>query len=794
MVVPFDQCVARPDQGGRRFPLIKHLETVARGCGTPRGAPDDRLAFLAGLLHDAAKAQATWQEYISGRLRRGPPHAPLGAALFAFCADSLNNVWSRDRTSREHFNDIALDWTRAVYDHHGKLDDLDVLPPWEEFRRTSDLWNMFVACDGDGLFSLIRKHFPESDANGPQFHAWLENFAPEWGRRLRVGRERLLRQLARQHLNGAGSVNAFRLPQVAARLIRADRYDAGRFERCELSPTEADCALRRLEAYLDELSSRNLEEGANPELVRERGELQRAAVQRYRHNTQGTYFTLLLPTGYGKTLTSLRIALEACRTSRCNRIIYVAPYLSILSQAAKEISEATGLEVFQHHHLTLAESADDQDVDVLDTWQAPILATTFNQLFRALFPDRVQECLRTEALYNSFVIVDEPQIVSVAVWNVFLRGLALMNQEWGCQLLFSTATLPPTNDGLTQPVIPLAPQVTPLGRFRLSYEDCPLTASDLVERVLQCRTRGGGIAIVLNSVRDTATVYRLLKGHVEHPTLYCLTAAMLASHKAATIDLIREQLQAKQPVVVVCTQILEAGVNLSFQVILRALPILPSIVQVAGRANRHGEGARGTVFIFPFRREDGRDSRPFVYRDETARRQTDALLTEHAELREEDVTTTLQIYFQRCWEENRHMAGLDKMDQAARGCWSALAGMEPFGGDAARDEVFVPINCEWKLNAPTQSLLDRFAPDGPEQLLSNCRDPVFLAQLSFHDRKRLRSLLHQFTVSLPRRLAQQVAEPVTEWLWRLTQQADYSLETGLAHLWESDEEPSLQII
>lgn len=85
-----------------------------------------------------------------------------------------------------------------------------------------------------------------------------------------------------------------------------------------------------------------------------------------------------LPTGYGKTLTALRVALEAVSMGRCERIVYVAPYISILSQAANEIAKATGLPVLEHHHLSLLAQKDDQDVEALDSWQAPVVATTFN--------------------------------------------------------------------------------------------------------------------------------------------------------------------------------------------------------------------------------------------------------------------------------------------------------------------------------------------------------------------------------------------------------------------------------
>jgi len=115
MVVPFDQCVARPPDGILRFPLKEHLEAVAVDCGSANGTAEEQLAFLAGLLHDAAKCHVQWQKYILGQLQKGPAHAPLGAALFAFFADKLITLRSESRSEKEWLRDTALEWTRAIY-------------------------------------------------------------------------------------------------------------------------------------------------------------------------------------------------------------------------------------------------------------------------------------------------------------------------------------------------------------------------------------------------------------------------------------------------------------------------------------------------------------------------------------------------------------------------------------------------------------------------------------------------------------------------------------------------------
>src|SRR5690606_21637679 len=124
--------------------------------------------------------------------------------------------------------------------------------------------------------------------------------------------------------------------------------------------------------------------------------------------------------------------------------VYVAPHVSILSQAAEQIRKATLLDVMEHHHLSVAvrEDMDEGMYLVMESWQSPVVATTFHQLFRALFPRRAQHTLRLPALERAVVILDEPQMIDPAMWNVLLSMLEAAHREMGTQTLLVTATLP----------------------------------------------------------------------------------------------------------------------------------------------------------------------------------------------------------------------------------------------------------------------------------------------------------------------------------------------------------------
>jgi CRISPR/Cas system-associated endonuclease/helicase Cas3 len=192
---------------------------------------------------------------------------------------------------------------------------------------------------------------------------------------------------------------------------------------------------------------------------------------------------------------------------------------------------------------------------------------------------------------------------------------------------------------------------------------------------------------------------------------------MLPSHKARVIAEVQTLLDPKNPqlIGVVCTQVLEAGVDLSFRSLLRALPVFPSVIQAAGRANRHGgSSAPAEVVVFDYRREDGRPSREYIYKSGNARRHTDDLLKQRCPLSERDVPEALDEYFRRLWSSEPSTACLQRFEKAAKGAWSELAGLEPFDGDDGwRVDVFVPIaNPEDYLNPALDGLMKRFAPGG----------------------------------------------------------------------------------
>ncbi len=814
MVMPLGDCIARPSKPGQPdLLLVDHLEAVARECGDAQGSFDDRLAFLAGLSHDAAKATQDWQMYIRGGplCKKGPPHAPTGAALFAFWAEQLIPCWTGARAEQRGLHDLAIDWARVIDHHHGALDDLADTPPWEQSstRLEHEPATLLATCDHEGLDALAHKHFHELNASLKHFETWCGDHARVWGYRQGPLRGAICDQAERGTLDRLG----LRIAELGARLIYADRHHAADWKPVSLAPTQGETAARRFDDHCKAEAAKARTQWVSEELLRARQQRQSEGLTAYRACAESHFLNLLLPTGYGKTLAGLRVALEAIRAGRCRRILYVAPYISILSQSARVLEQATGLRVVLHHQMSILSLADTgqpavapgddlqredhQPYDLLDTWQAPIVATTFNQLFRALFPARAQQCLRIPALDRAFVFIDEPQIINPAVWSAFLRALGVVAGQRGAQVLFCTATLPPLDEGLGDrgPARSLVGHVSAaVSRFTVRSVAEPWDVDRVMDEAQRRLRTLGSAAVILNTVRDAVAVFRKLRARGGR--WFFLASRMLPGHKEQIIRQIRKSLENKsKPIGVVCTQVLEAGVDLSFRAILRALPIFPSVIQSAGRGNRHGEGEPAEVLVFPFARDDGTDTRPFVYRDRDAIRFTDEIFARAPAIPETEVAKWLSWYYARCWEANPHLKSLEYFEAAARGQWSKLAGNEPFQEDRPGLDVFIP-GSERYLPSRYQHLLAKFGVDTARQLLDRYLDAGARRQLQFRERRLQSALLRQFLVDVPSKHAVRIAHPVEGFAWPLVidNPTHYRASTGLAgELAEDDSNGGTQV-
>ncbi|WP_242868724.1 CRISPR-associated helicase Cas3' [Desulfotomaculum copahuensis] len=792
---PLEACIARPADKDRVYSLKDHLLAVADSCGNQCGDRPDRLRFLAGLLHDAGKSSRAWQDYIQGKVKKGVPHSFAGAMLFAAVFAELLETWRPSRQDRKNLCHLAVSLTQILYNHHGRVEDINGdFPPWTGVFAPVDI----LETDIPGLLNLVALYFPEiydrlqMYIGGPQslVEAISSIAGPDrwqrWTNEMLTRVEKLLRE-GNPYETGARLC----LQRENARLISADRLHAGSFtidESSYLSPDRAVPARDRIRHYCNQRRS-EMTGQADLSILDVREKWRKIAVDNFLANKLEKIFTLELPTGYGKTMTALSVALQSVAQGLSKRIIYVAPYLSILSQSASEIKAATGLSVLIHHHLSALQGLVEHELVedlLLETWQAPVVATTFNQLFLALFPYRAQNTLRLAGLRDSFVIVDEPQIVNADAWNVFLAMAEAATTEMGVKFLFVTATMPGTGGGVFGRVVSLGRAEPVSNRYQVEVGENE-DEDSLAGKALESYHTFGSTAVILNTVRDAAEVYRRVRDGAQKGEVYFLSGQMTPLHKKEKIAAIKSSLKDGRSVLVVCTQVLEAGVDLSFKQLFRALPVIPSLVQAAGRVNRHGEGGKGKLFVFDFYRGGEKKTRPYVYRDWEQREVTDICLTANKIFDEAATGQLVRQYYQMCFQRNTRQAGLEKILEGARGCYAAPAGLSPFGRHVPQYGVFVPL-IFGELPPEVELAMKKFGCTKPDEIWDRYASKGFLSSLEYVDKKQFMGLMQHFIVQVPEETAGEVGEPVEKRaILRIKGNSLYSEETGLSSINASDE-------
>ena len=315
-------------------------------------------------------------------------------------------------------------------------------------------------------------------------------------------------------------------------------------------------------------------------------------------------FSLTVPTGGGKTLSSLAFALEHAKRHGKRRVIYAIPYTSIIEQTANVFRDIFPDAVIEHHSNLDPEMETVESRLAAENWDAPLIVTTNVQFFESLFAARTSRCRKLHNVVNSVVVLDEAQLLPPEFLQPILDVMNLLVRHYGVTFVLSTATQPAlgtlktfqrTLRGLDR-VREIIDDPDALNRdlARVTYTlpadyHQPETWEDVADRL---REHPSVLAIV-NSRADARELHRRMPEGTVH-----LSALMCGEHRSQVIASIKERLRAGDGVRVVSTQLVEAGVDVDFPVVYRALAGLDSIAQAAGRCNREGRLERGRVMVF----------------------------------------------------------------------------------------------------------------------------------------------------------------------------------------------------
>lgn len=320
-------------------------------------------------------------------------------------------------------------------------------------------------------------------------------------------------------------------------------------------------------------------------------------------------FALSVPTGGGKTLSSLAFAIHHAIKHDLKRIIYVIPFTSIIEQNADVLRGAVGEDQVVEHHSNISEDDTTPQLRLAsENWDAPITVTTSVQFFESLFSSKPSRCRKLHNIAQSVVILDEAQLVPTEFLEPILQTMQLLVDHYHVSFVISTATKPAfhkhtTGDrvfpGLTQikEIIGDAQEVNKLYRSLKRCEvimpddfDQASSLEDIAEELKQYQQ----VLCILSDRTSCRELYDLMPEGTYH-----LSALMCGQHRSEKIQEIRKALQCGEPIRVISTQLIEAGVDVDFPVVYRAMAGADSIAQAAGRCNREGKlPDKGEVVVF----------------------------------------------------------------------------------------------------------------------------------------------------------------------------------------------------
>ncbi len=316
-------------------------------------------------------------------------------------------------------------------------------------------------------------------------------------------------------------------------------------------------------------------------------------------------FTLTVPTGGGKTLSSMAFALHHAVKYSKRRIIYVIPYISIIEQTADQFRVIFKDAVIEHHANLEPQEDDEADTRrrlACENWDAPIIVTTAVQFFESLFASRTSRSRKLHNLVNSVVILDEVQLLPPDYLNPILHVLNELRKNYGVTLLLTTATQPALSPqpsfafhGLPDTVEIMADPIAlhrDLKRTRVELMK-PLSEIMEWEELARELVSQPSVLCIVNRRDDCRKLWQCMPEGTYH-----LSALMCGAHRSKVIAEIKDRLKQGIPTRVISTQLVEAGVDMDFPVVYRALCGLDSVAQAAGRCNREGLFREGHVFVF----------------------------------------------------------------------------------------------------------------------------------------------------------------------------------------------------
>lgn len=318
-------------------------------------------------------------------------------------------------------------------------------------------------------------------------------------------------------------------------------------------------------------------------------------------NSTENLLSLTVPTGGGKTISSMAFALNNAIKNRRKRIIYVIPYTSIIEQNAKIFSEIFGSENVIEHH-SGAEYEDNIKKLATENWDAPIIVTTNVQFFESLFSNRTSKCRKLHNIANSVIIFDETQMLPTEFLKPCVDAINELTTNYNCAAVLCTATQPSLEklfEGrtITEICSNIEENYNFFRRTTIKVLEEKVSKDKLTELLFEKRQ----VLCIFNRKKTVGEIFKNLQ---DNENVFYLTTNLCAVHRSETLQKIKNCLAKNLPCRVISTSLVEAGVDLDFSCVYREISGIDNVIQAAGRCNREGKFSKDESFVYVFALEN----------------------------------------------------------------------------------------------------------------------------------------------------------------------------------------------
>ncbi len=530
--------------------LKKHLESVAKLAETFAVSFAPGWGRVSGLWHDLGKYQPQFQKMLeqsgeSGGYTDDKVEHSIVGALYAF----------------QQLGGLGKPLSLCIAAHHGDLKDWQYLKGRFETEKIQQLLAAAIGAQPpESILKCQKPSIPNSFKSKESLAMWV------------------------RFLFSA---------LVDADSLQTEAWDKGE-ERAALPHTLDGLATR-----LDDFLERKRSESGESEINELRSDVLRCCLDSA--SKASGQFTLTVPTGGGKTYSALAFALHHARNHGHRRVITVLPYTTILEQTVKAYRDAVGTDAVVEHHSNIditRESLANQHAT--ENWDAPLVVTTSVQFLESLYANHKRRCRKLHNIANSIVILDEVQTFPLGLIAPIQSALRILAEEYGVTIVYCTATQPQLAN--VRGAIEIIPEPANLfkrveGRYRtiwptvgMSHENSGWDVARLHQEI---SAETESTLVIVHRRNEAQELAECWGDSVIH-----LSARMCALHRRAVVARIKRDLKLGHRIRVVATQLVEAGVDIDFPVVYRALAGLDTLAQAAGRCNREGRLAIGKFVVY----------------------------------------------------------------------------------------------------------------------------------------------------------------------------------------------------